>query len=149
MNKRTKAIIVDLDGTLCDVEHRLEFVRKVPIDWIQFNQRLSGDKLNHWCFELIKAMQAQGYNVLFVTGRGEDFRELTDEWLLRHHIHHHGLFMRPKNDHREDADVKEELYHQFIKTHYDVLFVVDDRASVVKRWREMGLICLQCDWGNF
>lgn len=146
---KLKGIIVDLDGTLCDVDHRVEFVRKVPIDWKEFNDRMSLDKINHWCEELIKAMQAKNYQIHFVTGRGEDYRQLTEEWLNRHHIKYDSLLMRPRNDMREDAEIKEELYTNHIKGKVQILFVVDDRASVVKRWRELGLVCLQCDWGDF
>ncbi len=144
-----KAIIVDLDGTLCDVDHRVEFVRKVPIDWKNFNERMASDKVNYWCQEIIEAMQAKDVEVYFITGRGEDYRHLTEDWLKRHHIKYNDLYMRPFNDFREDADIKEELYKKHLKGKFDVRFVIDDRASVVKRWRELGLVCLQCDWGNF
>lgn len=144
-----KAIIVDLDGTLCDVDHRVEFVRKVPIDWQGFNDRMSADKVNLWCQELIEAMSAKGCDIYFITGRGEDYRGLTEEWLKRHHINYQGLFMRPANDMREDAEIKEEQYVKHLKGKFNILFVVDDRLSVVRRWRELGLVCLQCDWGDF
>lgn len=149
MANKNKAIIVDLDGTLCDVDHRVEFVKKFPIDWKGFNERLSADKLNHWCFELIEAMRARHYEIFFVTGRGEDYRKLTEEWLNRHGIHYSGLYMRPSNDMREDTEIKEELFKKYLKDKYQILFVVDDRLSVVRRWRELGLVCLQCDWGDF
>ena len=46
-----KAIIVDLDGTLADVEHRVEFVRITPKNWKEFNDRMIHDPINHWCEE--------------------------------------------------------------------------------------------------
>lgn len=144
-----KAIIVDLDGTLCDVDHRVEFVKKIPIDWKKFNDRMGADKVNFWCQQIIDAMGSSGYETLFVTGRGEDYRKLTEDWLIRHHIKYNELYMRPANDMREDAEIKEELYKKYIKGKYVVLFVIDDRLSVVRRWRELGLVCLQCDWGDF
>lgn len=144
-----KAIIVDLDGTLADVEHRVSYVRMNPKDWKNFNEHMIHDPINHWCDELIKAMKKQGYKIIFVTGRGEDYRNHTESWLLKHNVSYDFLYMRKIGDYREDNDVKEEIYKNFIKDKFNILFVVDDRKSVVARWRELELICLQCDWGDF
>jgi uncharacterized HAD superfamily protein len=146
---KQKAIIVDLDGTLCDVEHRVHHVEGENKNWYQFNKLLVHDPLNNWCFELIEAMGARDYKIIFVTGRGEGNREPTEEWLKRHNIVYEHLFMRSLLDQREDGDVKEDIYRQYIENNYDVLFVVDDRKSVVDRWREIKLVCLQCAPGNF
>lgn len=144
-----KAIIVDLDGTLCDVEHRVHHVQGDKKDWHQFNQLLVHDELNHWCFELIEAMRTAGYKIIFITGRGEGNRDLTEAWLKKHQVDFDLLYMRGILDQREDADVKEDIYNENVKDKFEVLFVVDDRKSVVDRWRELNLICLQCAPGNF
>lgn len=146
---KEKAIIVDLDGTLCNCEHRLRFIKTSPPDWIAFNSHLLHDSLYGWCFELIAAMKSKEYKILIVTGRGEAFRHLTCEWLKKNNIAYDSLFMRKEFDIREDADVKEDLYREFIEKEYDILFVVDDRKSVVHKWRELGLVCLQCVEGNY
>ena len=144
-----KAILVDLDGTLTNVDHRVNFVRMEPKNWQEFNDRMIHDPINEWCQELIRAMKAQNYEIIFVTGRGNDYRAETETWLLKHNINYDQLFMRSIGDFREDADVKEEIYLKSIKDNCQVLFVVDDRKSVVERWRKLKLICLQCDWGDF
>ena len=94
-------------------------------------------------------MKKEAYKIVFITGRGESYREPTVEWMNKNKIEYDELFMRPKADRREDFEVKKELYENSIKEQYKVLFVVEDRASVVKMWRELGLVCLQCDWGDF
>jgi FMN phosphatase YigB (HAD superfamily) len=149
MATKTKAIIVDLDGTLCDVEHRVHHVQKSPKNWIEFNALMVHDELNHWCFELMEAMGLRGYKILFVTGRSESNRKSTEEWLHRHQVAYEHLYMRSEIDLREDSDVKEDIYKLKIEKIYQVLFVVDDRKSVVDRWRELQLVCLQCAPGNF
>lgn len=146
---KSKAIIVDLDGTLCDVDHRVHFVQKHPKDWAGFNSKMSDDLLHNWCQELIDAMRARNYKILFVTGRGDSYQEVTKTWLKKHGIIFDLLLMRSAGDLREDADIKEDLYKERIQNFYDVLFVLDDRASVVERWRNLGLVCLQCAPGNF
>lgn len=144
-----KAIIVDLDGTLCDVEHRVHHVRNKPKNWQAFNQSMDGDRPYFWCIELIAAMKSRGYRILFVTGRDEDFREMTSSWLEAHKVIYDELHMRKSRDFREDSDIKEEIYKNEIEKKAQVLFVVDDRKSVVERWRKLGLTCLQCAPGDF
>lgn len=149
MPEKLKAIIVDLDGTLCDVDHRVHHVQSKKKNWKAFNELMVHDKLNDWCFELMKAMSAQGYKILFVTGRGEPWRVPTETWLHKHSVKYEHLYMRGVLDQREDSDVKEEIYTTSIEQKYQVLFVVDDRKSVVERWRKLELTCLQCAPGDF
>lgn len=144
-----KAIIVDLDGTLCDVEHRIHHVKSKPKNWGAFNQAMDQDKPYFWCIELIAAMKARGYKIYFVTGRDENFRKMTTDWLDRHNVYYDELYMRPAQDFRQDSEIKEEIYINHVEKTSQVLFVVDDRNSVVERWRKLGLTCLQCAPGDF
>ena len=149
MPNKVKAILVDLDGTLCDVEHRVHHVQGKTKNWKAFNELMVHDDLNHWCFELMEAMGDRGYKIIFVTGRGEPSRQPTENWLKKHNVKYEHLYMRGVLDQREDSDVKEEIYFQKIEQIYQVLFVVDDRKSVVERWRKLDLVCLQCAPGDF
>ena len=157
-----KAIIVDLDGTLCNIEHRRHYVTGPKKDWKNFGspENLSKDTPNIWCVELVDAMRKLGYHLLFVSGRMQapGVAEATMEWLttvldLPPIAFKDGsmvqLFMRKDNDFREDTIIKKEIYEECIKDKYCILMAVDDRASVVKMWRELGITCLQCDEGNF
>lgn len=57
--------------------------------------------------------------------------------------------MRKNDDYRQDAVIKEEIYNLYIQPKFDVLFCIDDRKQVVDAWRNLGLVCLQCDEGQF
>ena len=144
-----KAILVDLDGTLCNVDHRIHFIRSEKKDWHQFHSQCENDDIEIWCQKLIQSMGQSGYQVLIMTGRDEPYRESTESWLNKHKINWHSLYMRPDKDYRPDHIVKWELYQKHIESHFDVLFVVEDRKSVVEMWREKGLRCLQCAPGDF
>jgi len=143
------AIVIDLDGTLQNVDHRVKHVQKEPKDWKAFNSGLIDDPINKWCLELINAMGTKGYRVILLTGRSDRWRDLSVKWLKDHDVSFEKLFMRPHLDMREDHFVKESIYLNEIEPEYDVLFVVEDRLSVVKMWRKIGVTCLQCDWGDF
>jgi hypothetical protein len=57
--------------------------------------------------------------------------------------------MRATADPREDYIIKKEIYETQIKDKYDVLFCLDDRKQVTQMWREQGLVCLQCEFGEY
>ena len=94
-------------------------------------------------------MKSYGYKIYFVTGRGENYRKMTVDWLIQYNVFYDELHMRKNQDFREDSEVKEEIYINEIEKIAQVLFVVDDRKSVVERWRKLGLTCLQCAEGDF
>ncbi len=142
------AIIVDLDGTLADITHRRKYVEGKKKDWKNFNKNILSDGINHWCREIIRKMMPD-HHILLVSGRTDALRDETVEWLHLHQVPYTELLMRPREDHRDDAIVKREIYDSKVKPFYEILFVIDDRAKVVRMWRDLGLICLQCDWGDF
>lgn len=143
-----KAIIVDLDGTLADITHRRKYVEGPKKDWKNFNKNILQDDINRWCREIIRRM-IHDHHVLLVSGRTDQLKKETVDWLSKHDVPYTALLMRDSRDHRDDTVVKKELYENEIKPFYDILFVIDDRAKVVKMWRDAGLVCLQCDWGDF
>lgn len=147
-----KAIIVDLDGTLTNVDHRLHHIQKEPKDWNTFNHHVEGDALNIWCAQIITAMRNSGYKTVLLTGRREKYRDKTEAWLKKHDIQYEVLHMRKDHEdsfRRPDHQIKRDIYQKEIAPKYNVLFVLEDRLKVVRMWREIGVTCLQCDWGDF
>lgn len=148
MNK-TEAIIVDLDGTLTDCSHRVHFVEKDKKDWKSFYDGMGEDQINTWCQRIIESFSRENVSIILITGRPSSYRDLTMEWLSRHNIKFNHLYMRDAKDFRSDALIKKEFYEEDVKEHYNILFVLDDRKSVVSMWRDLGLTCLQPEWGDF
>jgi uncharacterized HAD superfamily protein len=144
-----KAIIIDLDGTLTNVDHRIFHVKANPKNWEGFHGLMNKDIINQWCLNILINFQEKGYKILFLTGREEHYREKTLNWLKDHNISFETLWMRKTKDPRPDEVFKKEIYETFIKDQFDVEFILEDRLKVVKMWREIGLTCLQCDWGDF
>jgi len=142
---KQNAIIVDLDGTLCNADHRKHHIENKR--WDLFYENLVHDEINQWCFEIITRMV--GFTILFVSGRPEDHRHISNEWLSKYGLGHYPLFMRKADDYRKDSIIKEEIYRRDIEPKYNVIFCIDDRKQVVDMWRSIGLTCLQCDDGNF
>lgn len=147
------AIVCDLDGTLCNVEHRRHFVKKPEgerKDWKGFFDAMSEDGLNGWCQDILKVMAfVRNHNIVLCSGRPDNYKRETVAWLKKHEIVYDDLFMRLRSDSRHDNVVKENILDFEILTRYTPYFMIDDRDQVVKMWRSRGYTCLQCDEGNF
>ncbi len=144
-----KAIIVDLDGTLANIEERRNQLKENK-DFKIFYSNIINDKINIWCREIINKFKNE-YEIIIVTGREdvENVRKDTLMWLDDNNVYYDEIHFRKNKDNRKDAIIKEEIYFDKIKNKYEILFVVDDRKQVTEMWRKNNLICLQCDWGDF
>jgi len=144
---KENAILIDLDGTLANVDKRRgEFLKNK--NWDLFYSKINEDSLNVWCNEIIEKFKGP-YKIIIVTGRKDSYKKVTLDWLIKYDIHYDDIYFRKADDFRKDSIVKKEIFQENIINNYDILFVVDDRASVVEMWRSIGLVCLQCDEGNF
>lgn len=144
---KPSAVIIDLDGTMCDVSHRLHHVRGEKRNWKAFFQELTNDSPNEWCRSIVNSMK-EHYSIIFASGRPDDYYKQTKEWLIRHGLPT-DLYMRCRGDHRQDYIAKEIILDFEILTRVNPLMFIDDRKQVVDLWRKRGFICLQCDDGEF
>jgi uncharacterized HAD superfamily protein len=146
----TKIVIVDIDGTLADCEHRRAFASKEKFDWYTFLREdlIKQDKVIEPVKEIVNNFYFDDYEIILVSGREDIFRTITEEWLSINRIKYSKLFMRKEKDYRPDTVIKKEIFDNELKDK-DVFCVIDDRNCVVKMWRELGLLCLQVADGNF
>lgn len=143
-----KCIIVDIDGTLSNCDHRQPFLRQTPKDWKSFHERCSLDTLNNWCMTML-TKYSNSHTIILVSGRVDESRLDTLNWLTHYNVPFHLLYMRGPGDHRDDTILKKEIYETRIKEFFEVDFVLDDRRRLADMWRAQGLVCLHCAEGNF
>lgn len=140
----TQVVIVDLDGTFADCRHRLHHVTEGNRNWDEFFKTMGDDPMVEQIYEVCWAMVQAGYRIFICTGRPEDYREVTTEWLMAHNIPYDMLLMRPKGDFIADHIVKQRMLdHIQNELGRDIFMVIDDRQSVVDMWRANGLYVLQ------
>lgn len=133
------AIIVDVDGTLADKGDRS------PFQW----DKVGEDTVKNEIREIVNRYKSDTRIIIF-TGRDGICEPETKEWLDRHEIHFDELYIRPKGNTEKDSVIKRRLFDNHIRGKYFVRFVLDDRNQVVDMWRkELGLVCLQVDYGDF
>ncbi|HET9587862.1 MAG TPA: HAD family acid phosphatase [Anaerolineales bacterium] len=140
-------VIFDIDGTLADVSERIHHVRKKPKNWNAFFQGMAQDKAIHAMVRLCNILYETGIQIILCSGRSEEHRPETIEWLAQHGVNYHELILRPDGDRRSDTIVKREMLAGIDKS--KILFIVEDRSRVVEMWRSEGLVCLQCAPGEF
>lgn len=135
-----KAIICDLDGTLCLMQDRDPYNAST----------CDKDLPNKPVLGVLKEYAKNGYKILLISAREEQYKPQTLTWLERYGVHFDELLMRKTADTRKDSIIKTEIYNTYIKDKYMIEFVLDDRNQVVYMWRdELRLPCFQVYYGDF
>lgn len=135
-----KAIICDLDGTLCLMNGRSPFDAS----------RCSEDLPNITVVNMVKNYHQLEYKIILASGREDTFKPQTIFWLEQHGITYDMLIMRTAGDFRKDAIIKKEFFIKYIEGNYYVELVLDDRNQVVDLWRnDLQLPCFQVFYGDF
>ena len=141
-------VICDIDGVIADCTHRLKFIEQTPADWDAFFEACSDDAPIH---PMIKFLQAlDGFDIFYVTGRPKRVHFKTLLWMVRYEVPivcGADVYMREDGDHRQDFQVKAEIFDKHIAR--EVVAVFEDRDQVVQMWRDKGLLCFQPKKGDY
>jgi hypothetical protein len=134
-------VVFDIDGTLANIEHRLDYVRSKPKNWKAFDAGIPNDKVNEPVATVMCNMASWGHNIVLASGRNERSRDATVAWLDSNDLStYEKLYMRPADDFRSDDIVKQEILDEIIRDYGkkpDMWF--DDRPRVVKAIRSRGV----------
>jgi len=153
MKIRKNIVIVDIDGTISKVGDRLKYLHQSPKDWDSFYNCCFEDEAIDEMVDLVYGLHLQGCDLVFCTGRRESCRESTIKWFNANFETEIAklskLLMRPNKDHRHDTEVKIELVKNAGIDFSSIAFVLEDRNSMVAKWRELGVKCLQVADGDF
>ena len=154
-------IICDIDGTLMNVEKRVEYAKKHKkdtdrvMDWDIFLNpmvMLEFDTPNKDVVGVIKSLYHsdwENYNLIITSARNERHRDVTRLQLKNAGIQYDAMYLRDDGDFRPDDIVKAELLGKIITDGYNPTVAFDDRNQVVKKWRELGIKCYQVRDGDF
>jgi len=156
--------IFDLDGTLALINHRRHYVDGGRKDWRAFFAACVDDVPNTPVIQTLQALRRAGAEVWIWSGRSDEVRPQTVEWLCKY-----GCFgkssgflpawpfgaperflMRKAGDHRDDVALKREWLSLLDPPEFARLTAVfDDRDRVVQMWRDAGIPCFQVASGAF
>lgn len=149
-NPEDKLWIFDVDGTMANDEHRKHHLLGDKREWDEFFSKQHLDEPYEAVLTVLDALKAQGHKCIVITGRDERHREATLEWIMQHHdgnFSSDDLYMRPKDDRRNDDLIKEEILERILteNPNYVVQGVFEDRHRVVDMWRRNGYYCFECN----
>lgn len=144
-----KIVVCDIDGTIANVDHRRQFVASRPKNWAAWNAGMSRDTVHEDIVDLLVLFADANFTVILCSGRGEESRVVTEQWLEDNYIPYQQLYMRSAGDNRKDSIVKVELLQQIREQWGDPFIWLDDRQQVVDAIRAEGVRVLQVAPGDF
>ena len=136
--------VVDIDGVLADVRHRLHHVQSFPKDWAAFFAAAPEDPLLEQGHDTATRL-AEVFDVVYLSGRPERCREDTLAWLRHHRLPDGELLLRPPGDHRPARLLKVEVLDR-LAADRRIAVLVDDDPLVLDAARRAGYDVLPADW---
>lgn len=126
-DKLKPCIICDIDGSISQPTGRNVFD----------TAKCLSDTPVKFVIDYIEMAHSKEIKIIFLTGRSEKYRDLTNEWLDTYlSFDDYDLIMRPDNDQKQDALYKEEVYLSKIKGQYYIASILEDRPRIVRLLRE-------------
>jgi len=144
VDQETRAIaVVDIDGVLADVRHRLHYLdgRK---DWGGFFRAAPKDPLLQVGYDTVTRL-AEVYDVVYLSGRPEHCRRDTVRWFEQHRLPEGELRLRPHRDMRPARFFKIEELRR-LSSRAPVAVLVDDDPLVCDAAMEAGFDVLPATW---
>ncbi|QRE77363.1 hypothetical protein [Methylobacterium aquaticum] len=145
--RRKMFVVFDLDGTLALTEHRSHFLSRPgkDKDWRGFYAACDKDQPCHPIIRTLLALAATGAEVEIWSGRSDEVRDKTTEWLGAHGLGHIPVRTRKQGDHRPDTVLKAE----WLDEGRTPALVFEDRTQMVQMYRDRGIVCCQVAPGDF
>ena len=140
----TGVAVVDIDGVVADVRHRLRHLRARPARWDRFFASAADDPLLQVGADAVRELAAS-HPIAWLSGRPEGLRGVTEEWLRANALPDGRLWLRPHGDHRPAARFKLGIVRALAAS-VGVAAVLDDDPAVVDALRAAGFPVVLADW---
>ena len=145
--KKPTAVVVGLDGTLCDNEHRLHLIEPPRSDWHAYHQLMAEDPVNYRILDAVVAARQAGHQVIILTGRPESYLLPTLQWLNRNYITYDELIMRDDEDERTEDQMKKDAFCRRIKPHVKPVLAFDNTPVTIFMWHDLYIDTFWC-WND-
>lgn len=130
----TRAVLWDLDSTLCNTAHRQPMVplikAKAGPTWEDYSLACTGDTPVEGTVALVRLLdQMDPDGVLHqygVSGRSDAARALTLDWFAKHGIPLDNVYLRPAGDHTPNGKYKVGVIRRLRDKGIDVVLFVED-----------------------
>jgi phosphoglycolate phosphatase-like HAD superfamily hydrolase len=137
-------VVLDIDGVLADVRHRLHHLARRPKNWDAFFAAAADDPPLDIGVDFARRASST-HQIVYLTGRPERLRTTTSAWLKANGLPAGPIVMRSDGDRRPGAVVKIQALRRLGREGPVDLLVDDDRA-VVEAARAAGFPVQHADW---
>lgn len=141
--RKPKAHLIDIDGTLAQVNHLAHHIKKVPgrigKDFTEFHARSPHVDPKPQALDYIAAALAAGEVPIILTARREKWEAQTRQFLDRvlpgiDYV----LLMRPDDHRGDDVDFKRHILG-YIRRHWDIAGAIEDSPRVAAMFEAAGI----------
>lgn len=136
--------VIDIDGVVADVRHRLHHLTDRPKDWPAFFAAAAADPVLQEGRHTVTRL-AEGYDIVYLSGRPESLRAVTTRWLRDNGLPEGPIELRPARDFRPGARYKLDVLHRLAQDR-TVGLLVDDDPRVLDAARGAGFDVLPATW---
>ncbi len=136
--------VFDVDGVVADVRHRLPYLNRRPKDWAGFFAAAGDDPPLPTGVGLAREWAAS-HDLVWLTGRPEHLRRVTERWLRGQKLPVERLLMRPAGDRRPAKFFKADRVRA-LAAETEVAVVVDDDPAVAAELTRQGWPVYLADW---
>jgi phosphoglycolate phosphatase-like HAD superfamily hydrolase len=133
--------VFDVDGVVADVRHRLPHLHRRK--WQRFFAAAGADPLLAEGARLVEDL-GRDHEIVWLTGRPEWLRSVTENWFGAHGLPARELHMRPDGDYRPARVYKLEVLARLQPR--GIAALVDDDAEVVDAAMRAGYPAVLADW---
>jgi phosphoglycolate phosphatase-like HAD superfamily hydrolase len=88
---KEEIVIFDIDGTLADVSERTHHLQKKPKNWKAFFRGMAQDQAIRSMVRLCSILHQTGVRIVLCSGRSEEHRTETVQWLKKQSVKYHEL----------------------------------------------------------
>lgn len=138
--------VIDIDGVLADVDHRLHHLKGRPKNWDGFFAGMSKDPPYAEGFALAGALAAE-HDLVYLSGRPERTRAVTESWLSTHEAPAGRVMLRPDDDRRPARLFKIGVLER-LTARRPVALLVDDDPAVCDAARAAGFTVHEVQWSR-
>ncbi|MGI8668171.1 MAG: hypothetical protein ACR2N4_19435 [Jatrophihabitans sp.] len=135
--------VFDIDGVVADVRHRVHHIARRPKDWGRFFGAAAEDPGSDEGISWV-LRAAQDHQIVWLTGRPEWLRRVTERWLIEQGLPVEELIMRGDLDHRPAALLKVAELRRLAAR--DIVVFVDDDPEVIQTAADAGFTASLATW---
>jgi len=143
-DKPVPLAVVDIDGVLADVRHRLHHVQRSPKDWDAFFAAAVADTVLDEGRAVADRL-AEDHELVYLSGRPERCRDDTVTWLEANELPDGRLLLRPQGDRRPARVFKLDRLTD-LASNRDLAVFVDDDPAVCEAARRRGFVVFEATW---